>query len=217
MPRLLQWIYPKRIWAFPRENNNVYLTFDDGPIPNVTPWVLDQLKKHNAKATFFCIGDNIRKNPGIFKRIIAEGHSVGNHTYNHLNGWQTNTHKYLVNIEKAEIQIRKKSEFDPPIFQDQNSELLFRPPYGKMTSKQSAILQNQGYRIVMWNIISYDYDSDLSKDKCLDNVLKNIGPGSIVVFHDSIKAEKNLRYVLPKVLEFTQQNNWSCKPIALYR
>ena len=214
MPRLLQWMYPKRIWAFPRGNNNVYLTFDDGPIPKVTPWILDQLKNYDAKATFFCIGDNIRKNPEIFRRIIAEGHSVGNHTYNHLNGWQTNPPKYLENIERAEREIRKNSEFDHQIFEDQNS-LLFRPPYGKMTSKQAGILQNKGYRIVMWDIISYDYDADLSKDKCLDNVLKNIEPGSIVVFHDSIKAEKNLRYVLPKLLEFTKQNNWLCKPIAI--
>ncbi len=196
MPRFIQRLYPERIWAFSRSSNSVFLTFDDGPIPEVTPWVLDELKKHNAKATFFCIGENVQKHPEIFQRILSEDHSVGNHTFNHLNGWKTATSEYIENIEKAKKQMHNSE------FKIQNSRLLFRPPYGKITSKQAKTLQKKGFKIVMWDIISYDYDTNVSEEKCLQNVLKNIRSGSVVVFHDSLKAEKNLRYVLPKVLEF---------------
>ncbi len=198
MPRFIQRLYPERIWAFSRKENAVYLTFDDGPIPAVTPWVLDELKKHNAKATFFCIGENVKKYPALFERIIAEGHAVGNHTHNHLNGWKTNTSTYVANTLLAEKVINSK---------------LFRPPYGKITSKQAKTLQQKGFKIVMWDVISYDYNTSISEEKCLQNVLKNIKPGSIVVFHDSLKAEKNLRYVLPKVLEFISERRWKCNKI----
>ena len=206
MPRSIQWLYPERIWAFPRESNSVYLTFDDGPIPEVTPWVLDELKKHNAKATFFCIGENVQRHPEIFRRILDEGHSVGNHTFNHLNGWKTEVSEYVENVLKCEEIFNSE-------FGIQNSELLFRPPYGKIKSKQARALQQRGYKIIMWNLISYDYDTTLDKEKCLQNVLDNIEPGSIVVFHDSLKAEKNLRYVLPKVLEFCKVQNWKIHSI----
>ena len=198
MPRFIQWLYPERIWAFSRSSNSVFLTFDDGPIPELTPWVLDELKKHNAKATFFCIGENIQKHPEIFQRILSEGHSVGNHTFNHLKGTKTETSKYIENILIAEKLIDSK---------------LFRPPYGKITSKQAKILQSKGFKIVMWDIISYDYDATISEEKCLQNVLKNIKPGCIVVFHDSIKAEKNLRFVLQKVLGIISERGWKCNPI----
>lgn len=194
MPRFIQRLYPERIWAFSRKKNAIFLTFDDGPIPEVTPWVLDELKKNNAKATFFCIGENAKKYPALFERIIAEGHAVGNHTHNHLNGWKTNTSTYIANTLLADKVINSK---------------LFRPPYGKITSKQAKALQAKGYKIVMWDIISYDYDANTSPEKCLQNVLKNIKPGSVVVFHDSLKAEKNLRYVLPKVLEYLKEKNLS--------
>ena len=194
MPRFIQRLYPERIWAFPASTNSVYLTFDDGPIPEVTSWVLDELKKYNAKATFFCIGENVKKHPEIFQRILTEGHSVGNHTFNHLNGAKTETLAYIENVERCHEAINSK-------FKIQNSK-LFRPPYGKITSKQAKILQQKGFKIVMWNILSYDYDANVSEEKCLQNVLKNIKPGSVIVFHDSLKAVKNLRYVLPKVLEF---------------
>lgn len=207
MPRFIQWFYPERIWAFPHSKDSVYLTFDDGPIPEVTPWVLDELNKHNAKATFFCIGENIQKHPEIFQRILSEGHSVGNHTFNHLNGWKTPTSEYVENVEKARDWMTDNSEFSPDTFRDQNSE-LFRPPYGRITSKQAKILQKKGFKIVMWDIISYDYDNSVSEEKCLQNVVENIKPGSIIVFHDSLKAEKNLRYVLPKVLEFITEKGW---------
>lgn len=235
MPSFIQRLYPERIWAFSRKSNSVYLTFDDGPIPEVTPWVLDELKKHNAKATFFCIGENIEKHPEIFKRIISEGHSVGNHTFNHLNGWKTETWEYVENVEKAERWMRDagcgvKDEgcgvigaerwmTDEQFSQSNNSKptspfvnrkssivnrkSLFRPPYGRIKPSQAKILRKKGYKIVMWDIISYDFDASISPEKCLQNVLGKIKPGSVVVFHDSLKAEKNLRDVLPKVLEYT--------------
>ena len=209
MPRFIQRLYPERIWAFSRSSNSVFLTFDDGPIPEVTPWVLDELKKHNAKATFFCIGENVQKHPEIFQRILSEGHSVGNHTFKHLNGWKTATSEYIENIEKAKKQMHNSE------FKIQNSRLLFRPPYGKITSKQAKTLQKKGFKIVMWDIISYDYDTNVSEEKCLQNVLKNIRSGSVVVFHDSLKAEKNLRYVFPKVLEFLNENKLSASTINI--
>lgn len=207
MPRFVPRLYPERIWAFSRESNSVYLTFDDGPIPGITPWVLDELKKHEAKATFFCIGENVANHPEIFKRIFAEGHAVGNHTYNHLNGWKTETSEYIENVLKCEESLKSNSDAY------QGSKLLFRPPYGRIKSSQAKLLQNKGYKIVMWEIISYDFDASISEEECLQNVLGKIRPGSVVVFHDSLKAEKNLRYVLPKVLEFLGEKKWVCKSI----
>ena len=196
-------MFPKRVWAFPFSEKQVYLTFDDGPIPEVTPWVLDELKKHNAKATFFCIGDNVRKHPELFSRIISEGHALGNHTFNHLNGRKTKAEDYIHNVLKAdEMMKRSIPQSSKP---EAGSALLFRPPYGKITSKQAKILRNKGYRIIMWDVLSADFDSDVSEEKCLQNVLKNINPGSIIVFHDSLKAEKNLRYALPRVLNFISE------------
>lgn len=226
MPKLIQRLYPERIWAFSNSGNTVYLTFDDGPIPEITSWVLDLLKERNAKATFFCIGDNIRKNPKTFQKILLEGHSIGNHTFNHLNGWKTKTSEYVENVEKAGREMldaarrlreerRPKeinSEFSTDESQDQDSQ-IFRPPYGKITSKQARNLQRKGFKIVMWNIISYDFDSNISEEQCLSNVLNYLKPGSIVVFHDSLKAEKNLRYVLPKVLDFISERGWKCERI----
>ncbi len=201
MPRFIQRLYPERIWAFSRSINAIYLTFDDGPIPEITPWVLNTLHKHNAKATFFCIGDNVQKYPELFKNILSEEHTVGNHTFNHLNGWKANTDEYVKNVLKCQEILNSESRI-------QNSELLFRPPYGKLTSNQAKNLQKNGFKIVMWDIISYDYDASVSEEQCLQNVLKNIKPGSIIVFHDSLKAEKNLRYVLPKVLEYISEKGW---------
>ena len=211
MPSFVQRLYPERIWAFSRTSKSVYLTFDDGPIPEVTPWVLDELKRHGAKATFFCIGDNVEKHPNIFRRIISEGHSVGNHTFNHLNGWKIKTEEYVENVEKCETSLHTNS--DPNAYQDSK---LFRPPYGRIKASQAKILRKKGYKIVMWDIISYDFDASISPEKCLQNVLGNIKPGSVVVFHDSLKAEKNLRDVLPKVLGFLEGETWLSKPIGLH-
>lgn len=216
MPKFIQWFYPERIWAFSDSKNTVYLTFDDGPIPQVTPWVVDELKKHQAKATFFCIGENIKKHPEIYQKVRDEGHAVGNHTFNHLNGWKTETSKYVENVLKAENQMTAYAEqhLDSEKNNQQsvavNRQVLFRPPYGRIKSKQARILQEKGFKIVMWSIISYDYSADVSEEKCLQNVLKNIQPGSVIVFHDSLKAEKNLRYILPRVLDFIAESGWNC-------
>ena len=232
-PKLVQRMFPKRVWTFPKESNAVFLTFDDGPVPNITPWVIQELKKHNAKATFFCIGENIKKHPDIFKTLISEGHSIGNHTYNHLNGWKTNLSEYVKNVVLSEAETAKwnktlkiknqklvlrsisegGSEIENPQSKIQNHQFLFRPPYGKITPKQSKTLQERGYKIIMWDILSADYNTSISEEKCLQNVLKSIAPGSIVVFHDSFKAEKNLRYALPKVLEFINDKGWKCERI----
>ena len=203
-PKFVQRIFPERIWALPNNNNSVFLTFDDGPIPEVTPWVLETLKQYDAKASFFCIGDNVHKHPKVFNQLIEEGHSIGNHTFNHLNGWKTKNDHYINNCNLLKDSIKSF-----------NGVKLFRPPFGKLTFKQSKNLQKEGYRIIMWEVLSADFDKNISKEKCLENVLKNIKVGSIVVFHDSLKSNKKLRYVLPKVLEHIKSNKWNCARINL--
>ena len=208
-PKFVHRLFPKRVWAFPSSKNSVYLTFDDGPIPEVTPWVLEVLKKYKAKATFFCIGDNVNKHANVFQQIIEEGHSIGNHTYHHLNGWKTKTGDYIHNCEKCEDSLNR--------VQDDKVKInnLFRPPFGKLTLKQSKTLQKKGFHIIMWDVLSADFDTKISNKKCLENVIKNIQPGSIVVFHDSLKSYEKLRYVLPKVLDFIKINNINCESINL--
>ncbi len=217
-PKLVQWLFPRRVWAFSRKEPNIYLTFDDGPIPEVTPWVLDLLKEYDAKATFFCIGENVKKHPEIFERIITEGHSIGNHTFHHLKGTETTTEKYLEDIALFEETITTFNDEFRATSNEQISPLttrtsLFRPPYGRMTSAQAKKVAEKGYKIVMWDVLSADFDTSILEEKCLENVLNNIKPGSVVVFHDSLKAEKNLRYVLPKVLEFIKGENLLFKKI----
>ena len=208
IPGFIKWIYPKRIWEGPAAENSIYLTFDDGPIPEVTPWVLEQLKQYNAKATFFCIGENIEKHPKIFRQVITEGHSVGNHTYNHLDGWRTKPGAYLENTEKAQ-KIMAREFPQEKLFKN----VIFRPPYGKITNAQAKELQKKGYKIVMWSIVSMDYNPKLSAEKCLQNVLKNARPGSVIVFHDSLKAKENLRQILPQVLENFRKKGYSFKAL----
>ena len=212
-PQFVQRIFPERVWAFPNNNNDVYLTFDDGPIPEVTPWVLSLLKEHSVKATFFCIGDNISKHPEIFQQVISEGHSIGNHTFNHLNGWKTETEDYIKNCGKFH-EILRYALNDNSALLTHNSK-LFRPPFGKITSKQATILQEKGYKIIMWGVLSADFDASISKEKCLENVINNLQSGSVVVFHDSLKAEEKLRFVLPKVLEHINKLGFKCQPIIL--
>ncbi len=197
-------IFPNYVWDIPNHENKVYLTFDDGPTPEITEWTLEQLKKHNAKATFFCIGNNIEKHPEIFQKIIEEQHTIGNHTFNHLKGWETNNKNYVENVALCQTQ-----------FTIHNSQFnhLFRPPYGKIKPSQSKILRKLGYKIVMWDVLSSDFDQTITPEKCLNNVLKNVESGSIIVFHDSIKAEQNLRYVLPKTLAFLKENGFICAKI----
>ncbi|MBK5193452.1 MAG: polysaccharide deacetylase family protein [Flavobacteriaceae bacterium] len=220
-----KFLCPTLLWNLPKTGNTLYLTFDDGPIPEITPWVLALLKEYHAKATFFCIGENIVKHPEVFDQILAEGHNIGNHSFNHLNGWKTPISTYIENVEKAEEIISEKQETRNRN-QDNRTEnieereekkekniKLFRPPYGKITPKQIKILQGQGFKIVMWEVISGDFDLNISPENCLNNVIKNSKPGSIVVFHDSIKASANLKEVLPKVLEYFHQKGFEFKAI----
>jgi len=207
-PWILKKLYPKRLSRVATEKT-LFLSFDDGPIPEVTPWVLEQLDKYSAKATFFCIGDNIRKHPEIFKKIKDKGHAVGNHTFNHLNGWKTSTSDYLENFRKTEQIIESKLEKTLS-----SEEKLFRPPYGKIKNKQAAKITNLNYRIVMWDVITGDYDKNYDAEKCLENTLNLIRAGSIIVFHDSLKAENNLKYILPKLLEEYSQKAWKFKTLT---
>ena len=217
MPILLRWFYPRRVWAFSRRNPDVYLTFDDGPIPGVTPWVLDLLKVHDAKATFFCIGENIERHPEIYARILAEGHSVGNHSHTHLRGTATPLDTYLSDIKKCDATMLKHRQLKNHGSKDASDSTLttklFRPPYGRMTSKQAKAIRKKGYQIVMWDVLSADFDTEISEEKCLQNVLQSIEKGSVVIFHDSIKAEKNLRYALPKVLDFIISKGYALRSI----
>lgn len=185
-------IFNNLVWDIPNSENKIYLTFDDGPIPEVTEWVLDLLKSEDIKATFFCIGDNIKKHPEVYKRILSEGHQTGNHTFNHLNGWKTETNHYIENFKLCEIEHSK----------------LFRPPYGKIKPSQSKAIRQLGYKIIMWDVLSYDFDSIISVEKCLENVISNTEQGSIIVFHDSLKAEKNLKYALPKAIQILKNKGF---------
>lgn len=197
VPNLITKAFPSLIWKIPEREKVLYLTFDDGPIPEATPWVLETLKKHNAKATFFCVGDNVRKHPEIYQQVLDAGHSVGNHTFNHLNGWTTPPKEYIENIEKAAGYI------------DSN---LFRPPRGLIRNPHFQSIK-QNYKVIMWNVLSIDYEKKLSPQQCLRNVTKNAKPGSIVVFHDSIKAWKNMSYALPLVLEHFSKLGYQFKSI----
>lgn len=208
IPGFVKWIFKRRIWEGSARDKAVYLTFDDGPIPEVTPWVLEQLKRYNAKATFFCIGDNVQKHPKILQQIYAEGHAIGNHTFNHLNGWKTSAPEYLLNTLKAQHLIEKNLPE-----KNDGKKPLFRPPYGRMTRKQGKQLRQRGFKVVMWSIISMDYNTSLSAEKCTKNVLKHVKPGSIIVFHDSLKAEKNLKHILPKILEELSRENYRFKEL----
>ncbi|MCG9791543.1 polysaccharide deacetylase family protein [Flavobacterium algicola] len=200
---IIKKIFSKYVWDIPNDRKQIYLTFDDGPTPEITSWVLDQLKAHNAKATFFCIGKNIEAQPDLFRKIIHNKHAIGNHTNNHLNGWSTTTENYLENVAEC-AQIIKKQQIE-----DSNlPSTLFRPPYGKVTTKQINALKGQGYKIIMWDVLSADFDVTITKEKCLDNVISNIQPGSIIVFHDSVKAFPNLKYTLPKVLDYIDQQQF---------
>jgi peptidoglycan-N-acetylglucosamine deacetylase len=203
--RLIKRVFSNYVWEIPTVENKVYLTFDDGPTPEITTWVLNQLKEYNAKATFFCIGENIQKHPEIFQSILQNGHSVGNHTFNHLNGWKTKSSDYIENVRLCKEAIRQQTTDNPK---------LFRPPYGKIRKSQASLLLREGYKIIMWDVLSGDFDSGISPEKCLQNVTRNTQSGSIVVFHDSVKSFKNLEFTLPKYLTFLKQNNYVCEVIV---
>jgi peptidoglycan/xylan/chitin deacetylase (PgdA/CDA1 family) len=187
-PWLLKTIYPALTWHKSRDSRCIYLTFDDGPIPIVTPFVLNILKQFNARATFFCIGDNVNKHPDIYKQLITDGHSIGNHTYNHLKGWVTDDETYVANFLKCDEILHAS---------------LFRPPYGRAKRSQVRLLRqiNPALQTIMWDVLSGDFDQQLQPEQCLKNVLKHTENGSIVVFHDSLKAFPRLEYTLPRALE----------------
>jgi len=201
IPKFLAKIGFNMIWYGIDEDKTVHLTFDDGPIPNVTPWVLDQLKLYEQKATFFCVGENVEKYPNIFQRILDEGHSVGNHTYHHLNSWKSGHQAYLNDISLCDNVLYSQ---------------LFRPPYGKLTLRQLNTIP-KFKNIIMWSILSGDFDSRLSPNDCLQNVIKNLEKGSIIVFHDSIKAKENLNYVLPKLLTYFSEQSIKSKNLEAYQ
>jgi peptidoglycan-N-acetylglucosamine deacetylase len=201
-PKWVKKLFVGSIWAMPETEKAIYLSFDDGPHPVITPFVLDELKKYNAKATFFCIGKNVEENPAVYKRILDEGHAVGNHTYSHLNGWRTGHGKYLADV----LQAKEYIDTD-----------LFRPPYGRITWKQRKDLsaQKPPFTIIMWNILSGDFDVRISPEKCCSNVIKNAGNGAVVVFHDSDKAWVRMCYSLPVVLKHFSAEGYSFKRIDL--
>ncbi|MFT6969936.1 MAG: peptidoglycan/xylan/chitin deacetylase (PgdA/CDA1 family) [Roseivirga sp.] len=193
-PLLLQWLYPNLVWKMKTDAKIIYLTFDDGPIPEVTPWVLNTLDKFNAKATFFCVGDNIKKYPEVFKQVVSKGHSIGNHTFSHLNGWKTERTVYLKDFLSCEQELRNK----------EMTSNLFRPPYGRITPKQIGQLKSR--QIIMWDVLSGDFSNKIQPEQVLANSIKYSSEGSIIVFHDSLKAFKNLKYTLSQYLEhFSQQ------------
>lgn len=197
-PSFIRKLFPNFTWKLPTEDKVVYLTFDDGPIPEVTPWVLDLLEKYKAKATFFCVGENVKKYSDILEKVKKAGHSIGNHTFNHLNGWLTDNVTYLRNVRKGAHAVHSE---------------LFRPPYGRVKPSQAKFL-NRHYRVVMWDVLSGDFDPLLSKEQCLDNVIRNTDNGSIVVFHDSLKAKDKLEYVLPKTLEYFTKKGYRFEALA---
>lgn len=210
---IIKKIFSNYIWDIPNNEKKIYLTFDDGPTPEITSWVLNQLEQYNAKATFFCIGKNITAHPEIFNQILKKGHSIGNHTYNHLNGWKTTTDEYLENFKLCETTISNQRFFTNSLslesgIKDLKSK-IFRPPYGKVKAAQAKKLRQQGYKIIMWDVLSADFDQNITKEACLDNVVSNTKSGSIIVFHDSVKAFKNLEYVLPKVLKYLTEHHFT--------
>lgn len=211
--------YPSLLWKIPVKKKILYLTFDDGPIPEITPRVLEILKDYDAKATFFCVGENITKHPEVYGQILAEGHRTGNHTYNHIKGWETATSIFLENIilaeEVMENQKLHKSGNDnfgktSEVIKQQK---LFRPPYGRISHFQIKKLQKLGYKIVMWDVLSADFDAEISAEECYENVVNNCSSGSIVVFHDSIKASEKLKEVLPRVLQYYKEQGFTFEAI----
>ena len=197
-PTIIQKFFPNYCWRFSASAKEIYLTFDDGPTPEITTYVLDELKKHNAKATFFCIGKNVKKYHTIYERIKKEGHAIGNHTYNHLNASRVTKTSYIDNIQKAEKLIKSN---------------LFRPPYGRLKSSQARSIISMGYKIIMWDVLSADFDTTVTPEKCLKNVLSKTSSGSIIVMHDSHKAKDKIYYALPKILSYFTEKGYVFKSI----
>lgn len=199
-PFFLKKYYSNFVWKIPTTEKIIYLTFDDGPTPEITEWTLTTLKKFNAKATFFCVGSNVAKHPEIFQKIICDGHAIGNHTHHHLNGWHTDKEAYFRNIKKCEEVVKSN---------------LFRPPYGRIKKSQYELIK-EDYKVIMWDVLSGDFDPKTSPEKCLSNVINNTTEGSVVVFHDSIKAAYNLKFTLPKVLSHFAEQGYRFEKLELH-
>ncbi len=198
VPSTIQWLIPSCTWRKVGQEKVIYLTFDDGPHPEITAWVIDELKKHQIKATFFCVGDNLKKHPETAKQLLTEGHQIGNHTMHHIKGWKHKNVDYLKDIEDCDTEIRKIHE---QMNDEKAQPRLFRPPYGQIKPSQIKLLRAKGYEIIQWSDLSCDYDKHLNCKKSLSALVKNAKPGSIVVFHDSEKAENQLKQILPSYLE----------------
>ena len=194
-PKILRWLYPGALWRMDPNEKAVYLTFDDGPIPEITPWVLDLLDKYGIKATFFLVGDNVRKHPKEFQMILDRGHRVGNHTFNHIGGFRHLSYNYLENTNKADALIKSN---------------LIRPPHGRKRWGQYIVLKHR-YTIVMWDLVTRDYSKRLNGRQVLRKVKKYVRNGSIITFHDSIKAEKNMKYALPRAIEWLLEQGYQFK------
>ena len=197
VPTLLRKIYPKAIWRMSPEEKVIYLTFDDGPIPVVTPWVVELLEQYNIKATFFMVGDNVRKFPQEYLKVVEAGHKVGNHTFNHLKGLSTSIKKYIDNVDQADALIHSN---------------LFRPPHGLLKHSQYNELSKR-YKFIMWDLVTRDYSFKLNGEEVLANVKKYTRNGSIITFHDSLRSENNLRYALPKALDWLIEQGYSFKTL----
>lgn len=202
-PWLVKRFFSSYVWSISTKEKNVYLTFDDGPHPVITPFVLDELKKYHAHATFFCIGKNVALYPDTYRRISDEGHAIGNHTQNHLNGWKVPTDEYLKNISAASEVIKSN---------------LFRPPYGRIRNAQAkglpAAMKQENIKVIMWDVLSADFDQTITPEQCLNNVLKHTTAGSIIVFHDSEKAFPNLKYALPETLKALNEQGYRFRSLC---
>lgn len=197
-PLWLRWLYPSFTWRISNASRDVYLTFDDGPTPEVTEWVLEQLYQYKAQATFFLIGKNISRHDRIFQKLKESNHALGNHTYNHLKGWKTENSVYHDNFVKCGEVLDTQ---------------LFRPPYGKIKRSQAnRILKT--HKVIMWDVLTYDYDNRVSAQQCLNYLKQNVRPGSIIVFHDSVKAWPRLQEVLPQALEFLEEQGYEMKALS---
>ncbi len=197
IPRILKWWYPEITWEIRDKEPSLYLTFDDGPTPGVTAEVLEILAKFNARATFFCIGRNVERHPYLYRKVIEAGQVTGNHTYSHIKGWYTPDEIYYADISLAAQLVKSH---------------LYRPAYGMITPAQLQHLKQQ-YRIVMWSVMSYDFAYNTSPEKCLRKVIHNARPGSVIVFHDSLKASEKVLYALPRVLEYFAERGFTFESI----
>lgn len=199
LPSFLPLMIPSLTWKVQTHDKVVYLTFDDGPHPEITHWVLQTLEEYNAKATFFCVGENVTRFPGTYHSILSHGHATGNHTYNHLKGWITPNQQYYENVSRCATLVKSK---------------LFRPPYGRISPLQIRELKKQGYKIIMWDILTGDYDPKIDIQKALETTVNAVQCGSIIVFHDSEKAKKQLQQLLPEVLKQLSERGFTFKQLA---